>query len=258
VFEIDLDARFTYVNRRGLESTHCTEEDIERGLTMFDVVHAGDIEDLKKSLATKLRGGADSGIDFRLVRKSGEVAVVQVHSSLIRRGSLIVGLRGVLVDMTESRAVHELAASAQRLETAGRVAGQVAHDFNNLLGPLIAYPELISSMLPDNHPAQKYVSAMLESAQQLSDINQQLLTLGRRGHYELEPLSLNDIAKRVVTHLSPCPPDLSVELDLAADLMPALGGASQLMRVATNLVANARQAMNDHGQLINHGQSPWA
>jgi signal transduction histidine kinase len=208
-----------------------------------------DVETLKQNLENRLRGASDSGADYHVVKKTGEVAIVTVHSSVILRGEAVVGLRGVLVDVTENRRVQELADRARRLETAGRVAGQVAHDFNNLLGPLMAYPELISSTLPGNHPAQKYAAAMLEAAQQLSEISQQLLTLGRRGHYELEPLSLNDIAKHVVTHLSPCPPELRVELDLATDLMPVLGGAAQLMRVASNLVANARQAMADRGQL---------
>ncbi len=249
VFEIDLEGRFSYVNRQALEFTQYTHEDILRGLTVYDVVRREEVESLQQNIAAKLRGAADSGVDYHLVKKSGETATVNVLSSVIRRGDQVVGLRGVVVDVTESRRIQELAARAQRLETAGRVAGQVAHDFNNLLGPLMAYPELISKTLPPDHTAQRYAAAMLDSVQQLSEISQQLLTLGRRGHYELEPLSLNDIAKQAVAHLSPCPSELRVELDLAADLMPVLGGASQLMRVVTNLVVNARQAMRDHGLL---------
>src|SRR5207248_3977796 len=43
----------------------------------------------------------------------------------------------------ELRDTQEQLLQAQRLETAGRLAGQVAHDFNNLLAPLRGFPELI-------------------------------------------------------------------------------------------------------------------
>src|SRR5207248_897490 len=79
---------------------------------------------------------------------------------------------------------------AERLETAGRIAAQVAHDFNNLLAPLMGFPELIKQHLPAGNQAIEYCDLMTRAAEQMAQINQDLLTLGRRGHFRLDPVGL--------------------------------------------------------------------
>ena len=51
-------------------------------------------------------------------------------------------LVGVTVDQTESRSLQQVLSRAQKLETAGRLAGMVAHDFNNILTVILANLEL--------------------------------------------------------------------------------------------------------------------
>jgi two-component system cell cycle sensor histidine kinase/response regulator CckA len=154
-----------------------------------------------------------------------------------------------LSDITETRRLQDFISRAQRLETAGRIAGQVAHDFNNLLAPLMAYPEFIKRELPENSPMIKFLDDIEMAAGQMADINQQLLTLGRRGHYNMAPLDLNDIIKQVINHLGPFPETLTLEVILADNLMPIKGGASQLFRSLQNLIINARDAMLDIGMI---------
>jgi PAS domain S-box-containing protein len=158
-------------------------------------------------------------------------------------------LSATAVDITEIKQLQEFAERAKRLETAGRIAGQVAHDFNNLLGPLVAYPELILEDLEENHPVIKYVKSMETAARQMADINQQLLTLGRRGHYNLEPLNLNEVVGQVLNQIQLKPETLIIETDLSEDLMNINGGISQIFRVVANLTSNAVDAMQGIGRL---------
>jgi PAS domain S-box-containing protein len=153
------------------------------------------------------------------------------------------------VDVTETRRLRELEARAQRLETAGRIAGQVAHDFNNLLAPLTAYPDMIREDLPKNHPALAYLSSIEDSAHQIAEINQQLLTLGRRGHYNQEPMNLNEVVGHVLEQMEKPPVSLVINVSTSDELMPMMGGRSQIHRVLMNLVQNAREAMQDVGRL---------
>jgi signal transduction histidine kinase/CheY-like chemotaxis protein len=152
-------------------------------------------------------------------------------------------------DTTETQRLRELESRAQRLETAGRIAGQVAHDFNNLLAPMVAYPEFIREELSPEHPALAFVNSIEESAQQIADINQQLLTLGRRGHYNQEPLNLNGVVRQVLNDMGPLPEALTCETDLDQNLFNIMGGHSQILRVLANLFQNARDAMQDNGIL---------
>lgn len=161
----------------------------------------------------------------------------------------IIGICGIARDITEIRNLREYAARAQRLETAGRIAGQVAHDFNNLLGPLIAYPGVIRDELPDNHEVISFLDDMEKAAEQMADINQQLLTLGRRGHYIQEPLNLNEIIRQVSELLQPYPEGVTLTTDLPDTIMNILGGSAQIYRIISNLAINAFDAMPGGGEL---------
>lgn len=145
--------------------------------------------------------------------------------------------------------MQELEARAERLETAGIIAGQVAHDFNNLLAPLMAYPEFIREDLPKNHPSLEYLNQIESAASKISDINQDLLAMGRRGHYNREVLNLNTIIEQAVLDLSPLPMGISCNLDLCDDLMSVHGGSTQLYRVISNLLHNAIDAIHEVGKI---------
>ncbi|MEW6072181.1 MAG: ATP-binding protein [Planctomycetota bacterium] len=167
----------------------------------------------------------------------------EVRAVAIGPGEVMLLLR----DITETRRLRELESRAQRLETAGSVAGQVAHDFNNLLAPLTAYPDLIRDGLPADHPVLHYVESMETAAWQLAELNQQLLTLGRRGHYDQVPLNLNPIVERVVRELGPPAGAVTVETRLDPALLNILGGSAQIHRVVANLLHNALDALPGPG-----------
>ncbi len=152
-------------------------------------------------------------------------------------------------DVSELKRLQEFASRAMRLETAGKIAGQVAHDFNNLLGPLIAYPDLIRTEVSDDSPINEYLDDMKAAAEQIADINQQLLTLGRRGHYTVELLNLNDLVNQFLQRNMPLPPELKLEKHLDPNLHNIRGGGSQIIRAINNLFANACDAMDDKGIL---------
>ncbi len=159
------------------------------------------------------------------------------------------GAFGAVIDITENRRLQDLESRAQRLEAAGKIAGQVAHDFNNMLAPIMAYPELIRERLPVGDPGIEFLDAIEDSAQKIADLNQQLLTLSRRGHYNLEILNLNELVHDVLRDMIPIPDTLVIETTLADDLMNVKGGTAQLHRVVMNLLVNARDAMQDIGRM---------
>src|SRR5205085_9635475 len=108
-------------------------------------------------------------------------------------------------------------------ESAGRIAAQVAHDFNNLLAPLMGFPELIKQQLPARHQATEYCDLMSRAAEQMAQINQDLLTLGRRGHFQLGPVDLNVLISETLKQQRFWPDTLVVDQDLATDI-PRVNG----------------------------------
>lgn len=152
-------------------------------------------------------------------------------------------------NITETKRLQELESRAARLETAGTIAGQVAHDFNNLLAPIMAYPEFIHAELPEGHKAHVYLDAIENAATKIADINQDLLTMGRRGHYDQEVLDLNAIILQAAHEIQNRAKTLSIETNLCPDLLSVKGGIAQIHRMITNLLLNAQDAMDDGGQI---------
>jgi len=156
----------------------------------------------------------------------------------------IIGLVGMHTDITETKRLQELESRAQRLETAGKIAGQVAHDFNNLLGPMIAYPDFL------DHTAIQMLKDIEKAATAMADINQQLLTLSRRGHFEQKTINLNNVVNECLGQLVSLPDTLHIETDMDKKLMNIKGGPSQIVRIISNLVINASDAMQNNGYLF--------
>jgi PAS domain S-box-containing protein len=241
---------FTYASPSVITFGYKPEDVV--GNTPGDLVHQDDLASVEKSikLSTKRPGKTVRMSDCRVRNKDGSWFLLEGFLTCLFDQP---GVNGIVFngrEVTEKRRLQDRASRAQRLETAGRIAGQVAHDFNNLLGPLVAYPDFIKDELPENHPAIQYVQDMKEAAEQMSEINQQLLTLGRQGHYNQEPLNLNEIVSQVLNQICPVPKTLVIEKELEEDLMNIRGGGSQVFRAVSNLISNAREAMQDIGQLI--------
>jgi len=185
-----------------------------------------------------------------LIARDGTERIIADSGSPIRdRSGKVIGVVLVFRDITETLRLRQIANRAQRLETAGKIAGQIAHDFNNLLGPLVAYPGMLREDLEGNSEVWSLLDDMENAALRISDINQQLLTLGRRGHYNQEPMNLNRVVRQVLESIQPTSRSLTIRADLAEDLMNFRGGPAQILRVVSNLVTNALEAMSDTGVL---------
>ncbi len=154
------------------------------------------------------------------------------------------------IDITETRRLQTLESRAGRLEMAGTIAGQVAHDFNNLLAPILAYPEFIHDDLPHDHQGHAYLDAIEDAARKIADINQDLLTMGRRGHYSQEVMDLNRIVLQTIQEMDLQAQTVIIKYDLCKDLMRIKGGVAQIHRMLINLLINARDAIDSIGQIV--------
>lgn len=211
-------------------------------------------------LRAELEGGVRGNHELRILNRGGHSTPVEVRASLIEVQGRTVIL-AILRDISErQRAEAEKKSFEQKLqrmekmESLGLLAGGVAHDLNNMLGPLVAYPELILMKLPEDSPAHKHVTKIGVAAQQAADVVGDLLTLARRGRYEMKPLVLNELITTylespVFEKLCAVHPHVRVETDLIDPLYPILGSAVHLSKVVANLVANGFDAMPRGGTL---------
>ncbi|MDH3890841.1 MAG: PAS domain S-box protein [candidate division Zixibacteria bacterium] len=243
VFIADPQGRYVDVNEAAFRLTGYSIEELTN-MSITDLVDPK-LSNEARARFENLKESGRTSSESRFRKKDGSLVSVSLDAVALSEGLYMA----FCSDITETKRLQELESRAQRLETAGQIAGQVAHDFNNLLAPLMAYPEFIREELGTDHSALKYLDDIENASRQIADINQQLLTLGRRGHYNQEVMNLNDVVSQAVRQIESPPSTLVLVSDLAEDLMNIKGGRSQVFRAISNLLVNAREAMQDIGQI---------
>ncbi len=246
---VDVEERIIYCNPAFsmILDAHSPEDVI--GENLLDFIPEDQREKILRETRRRMKGDHSRyEIDIVSMKKKRKTVQCSISPRLDANGDYI-GAFGAIVDVTETRRLQDVADRAGKLETVGLIVGQVAHDFNNLLGPLMAYPELIRDELPKDHNAFPLLDDIEKAASQISEINQQLLTLGRRGHYNLEPVDLNTVVERAINDVILNYDELTVQKNLSSSLARMNGGHSQLYRGIGNLIINAIEATEGRGTL---------
>lgn len=261
VYRHDLNGVFHYLSASIKTVTGYEAEEFMRHYTTYmtdNPINAKVVEFTEQALRT---GEPSPPYLVEVRHRDGQTIVLEVSEQPYTENEQIAGIVGIARDVTERfkaeqeyRQVLLKLEKAQRMESLGVLAGGVAHDLNNVLGPLVAYPELILLKLPADSPLRDKIEAMGRSASQAASIIQDLLTLARRGRYDMAPLQINDIIRTYVNSpnfldLRRRHPEIQLHLNLDASLPIIRGSAAHLSNVFMNIVVNAFDAMQEGGTL---------
>jgi PAS domain S-box-containing protein len=101
VFEADIDGRITFGNRMAFECFGYPPEDFPGDLTVLDVIAPEDRERAREDLRRILFEGEKSRQQYTALCRDGATFPFIEYTSPIRKGGRVVGLRGVVFDLTE-------------------------------------------------------------------------------------------------------------------------------------------------------------
>ena len=101
VFEADLSGNIRYANRAGLAAFGYTDADLEAGVNIMQLLAAEDRQRAGENIGKRLRGEGQGNMQYTALRKEGARFPAAVHSVPIMRKGTPVGLRGILVDVTD-------------------------------------------------------------------------------------------------------------------------------------------------------------
>lgn len=255
-----------FMNTRAENLTGWNPADaIGRKLTeVFCLLQANATALVENNLTAILEKGAvvHPDTDAILVSKDGRQAPIAHSAAPIRDDhGTILGVVASFRDITEQknaqareRQLQDRLFRSQRMESLGSLAGGVAHNLNNILGPMVNYPDLIVKNLPPGSALRQDLQIIKNSACKAVDIIRDLLTLGRIGHFPMEPLVLNRVLDQVVrssaySGLLHGAPLVVVDLQWGAD-QPAIQGSEGLLQeMALNLLIHAFDSMPEGGRL---------
>jgi PAS domain S-box-containing protein len=108
VYEADTDGIFTYANRRAFELFGYTHEDFEKGLNVIHMVIPEERARAKAAIEKVfMRASPGKEYGYTGLKKDGSSFAMDIYSSPIIRQGKTVGMRGIVVDMTERRRAEE-------------------------------------------------------------------------------------------------------------------------------------------------------
>lgn len=230
--------------------------------TQQAVIHPDDyslVENFKEELIeAKSMGIEFVEREFRVRKKNGDYVWLHGSYTLIQDAennpSLIVGGLSDINDrkMAEQdyKRLQAQLLQAQKMESVGRLAGGVAHDFNNMLGAILGNAEIALMNIDSDHPLYEELSEIHKTTIRSAELTRQLLGFARKQTVIPKVLNLNTIIEGQLNMLRrligenvnlqwyPVNNDWQVKID-----------PSQVDQILTNLVVNARDAIEDVGEI---------
>ena len=264
----DLDENILFINEAVCKIFGYSREELTK-MNFKDMVVDEEID--KMLVETQKRIEGKHGVyELTIRRKDGQLRHILISATpLYDKHRKVEGSIGIFTDITdqkkaenERRELREKLTRAQRMESLGVLAGGVAHDLNNILGPLVAYPELIRMEYPEDNLIKRHVAKIENSAKRAADVVQDLLTMARRGRYEMTPIAFNEVIDSYLQspdffNLKSKQPDVIINVDLDRTIPRVHGSASHLSKVIMNLIINAFEAMPEGGDLTIVTQSRY-
>jgi signal transduction histidine kinase len=187
--------------------------------------------------------------------RQGELRLQQINDQLERRveertAQLQHAHDELLAQIAERARTEDQLRQLQKLESIGQLTGGVAHDFNNLLTAVLGNLELLRKRLPSNPATDRLIDGATQGAQRGAALTQRLLAFARRQALQPKPTDLAELVRGMGDLLRrSLGPSIAIDLKLPAGLPPALADQNQIELALLNLAVNARDAMEDGGQL---------
>jgi PAS domain S-box-containing protein len=155
------------------------------------------------------------------------------------------------IDITERKRLEDQLRQSQRMESIGTLAGGIAHDFNNILTAIIGYGSLLQMKIKEGDPLRHNVEQILSSANRAAALTQGLLAYSRKQILNAQPVSMNEIIKKVELLLTRLiGEDIELKTILSGEDVTVKADAGQIEQVLMNLATNGRDAMPEGGYLF--------
>lgn len=153
-------------------------------------------------------------------------------------------------DITAHKKLEDQLRHSQKMESVGQLAGGIAHDFNNFLTAIIGFTYLLHQNMKKDDPLNIYIDNILSSSKRAANLTHSLLAFSRKQIMNPQPVSLNEIVKRLdkllVRLISE---DIQLVSSLSEKEIIIKADPGQIEQVIMNLVTNARDAMPEGGML---------
>ncbi len=181
---------------------------------------------------------------------NGQLFDVEIYSDMI----VLDGheyLYALVHDITNQKQLEDQLRQAQKMEAVGWLAGGIAHDYNNKLQAIIGFAELALRDSAIDDTISGHLNEILQAAQQSAQMTMQLMAFARKQPIQPVVLNTNDTIGRMLKMLrSLIGENITLVWRPEKDAGNLLIDPSQFDRALVNLTLNARDAIDDVGEIV--------
>jgi two-component system, cell cycle sensor histidine kinase and response regulator CckA len=249
-FAKDLEGRFSYVNSEFCRFVGMpTEEIIGRtDETIFPraIVLKFKAEDLRV-LSTKRPSHNTEAHEL----PNGRKAVIQsIKAPVYDSASNIVGIQGILWDITDRLQLESQLRQVQKLDAIGRLSGAIAHDFNNMLTVIQGHAQILKFQKNLPPVVVESLKAIEGAVTRAANLTRPLLTFSRKQPFHPRVTEFGKLIKDFSQMLRRVlPENMRFDLDLPETPIGIVADTSMLEQVLLNFAVNSRDAMPDGGAI---------
>ncbi|WP_324315103.1 MASE1 domain-containing protein [Povalibacter sp.] len=254
IWQVDAGQRNEFSNEGWLAFSGRSPDD-SRHERWGERVHPDDRPRLRELFDTSFRLRQRFDAEYRHRRHDGEYR--WVHTTGVPRyapDGEFLGFIGAVTDVTDRRRAAEATralAHAQRLAVMGELTAMIAHEIRQPLSAILLSADAARNLLQRPDPPIDELIGIMGSIRQYDlradDTIRSIRAFVRNQPMQRSALDVNTAVREVCRLLAGDLERRRVRLheELAADLPPVLGDATQLQQVLVNLIVNAMDAETD-------------
>jgi signal transduction histidine kinase len=159
----------------------------------------------------------------------------------------------ILIDRQRQREAEtqEFALKQEQLEAAGRLAAEIAHQLKNPLGIINNAAYTLQKTVREGKTITQQISIIREEVARSDRIITDLMGYARLVEGKVERVTISEILEQSLAIALPPGAGFSIQvhLDVPPALPVLLGQRGHFLEIFTNLLVNAREAMDEKGQI---------
>ncbi|MBM3176032.1 MAG: PAS domain S-box protein, partial [Chloroflexi bacterium] len=243
IYTLDTQGNITYMSP-ALEriSQYRVSELIGQNFSRF--VYPDDLPELITSFQGVLAGQLQPS-EYRLVDKDGSIKWVRSSSRPQIEDGIVIGVTGILTDITEHKAMLQHLVLTDRLAALGDMAGGFAHELNNPLSSVMGYAQLLLDRKDLPADVRNDIELIYKDSRRAANIIKNFMVFARKQPPQRQPTDVNSLIQDILNlrQHEQTKSNIAVKIKFGK-LPPVEVDQSQIRQVFLNIIINAEYFMS--------------
>jgi PAS domain S-box-containing protein len=262
VFETDMQGKLTYVNRQAFVLLGYPEDMDIKNFSTIDLYIPDDRPRAILNIQQRMAGKKEGSNEYTIQRADGSLINALVYSNPIIKENKPVGLRGIIVDISErkqsERQINQQNAELQKLNgEKDKFFSIIAHDLKSPFNGILGFSNLLVEQVreKDYNSIEKYAQIIQQSSGRAMDLLMNLMewASSQTGRLEFNPeyfelvsdineliLFFKDIAGQK---------SISISSQLPSNA-PVFADKAMISTILRNLISNAIKFSHPGGEIV--------